>query len=95
MVCALVTPRSAMLCVWVGRFCKTLTMNFGLVVCGVRQELVLAVDTTGGIVGTALLNPPEGTAAGHGATEDCAHLGFVAVDPSRVRQLALLSSSSP
>lgn len=53
---------------------------------GEAQEMVLAVDVASGtILGTALLNPPEGTAAGHGATDDCAHLGFVAVDPSHVR----------
>ena len=54
--------------------------------------MVLAVDVASGVtVGTALLNPPEGTAAGHGATQNCAHLGFVAVDPSQVRNYAALA----
>ncbi len=55
--------------------------------------MVLAVDVASGTtVGTALLNPPEGTAAGHGAAENCAHLGFVAVDPSQVRQSVNMAS---
>ena len=52
-----------------------------------NTEMILAVDAeSGAVVGTALLNPPEGTAAGHGATDDCAHLGFVAVDPAQQRK---------
>ena len=46
-------------------------------------ELLLAVDSeSGAIQGTAMLNPPEGSAAGHGEGSAAAHLGFVAVDPA-------------
>ena len=46
-------------------------------------ELMLAVDSeSGAIQGTAMLNPPEGSAAGHGEGSAAAHLGFVAVDPA-------------
>ena len=46
-------------------------------------ELMLAVDSeSGAIQGTAMLNPPEGSAAGAGEGSAAAHLGFVAVDPA-------------
>jgi GNAT superfamily N-acetyltransferase len=48
-----------------------------------KTELLLAVDEGGAIVGTAMLNPPEGTAAGHAGTDTAAHLGFAAVDPAK------------
>ena len=61
-------------------------------------ELLLAVDSeSGAIQGTAMLNPPEGSAAGHGEGSAAAHLRdrwraraqLQVVQPGRGRALAL------